>query len=228
VRRPAEASGPVDAVIFDMDGLLLDSERLSREALVRAGAAMGYRVTDAFYRLTIGAPADRCRELLRHEFGPDCPAERLQAAHEACLHEMVAAGRLAIKEGATELLDQLDRGRRKRAIATSSSAARARLHLRAVGLDRRFDEIVTRDDVARGKPAPDLFLEAARRLAIAPARCLVLEDSFNGVRAAEAAGMRVVMVPDLLDADAEMRRTAQRVVRTLHEIGACLVDLENA
>jgi beta-phosphoglucomutase-like phosphatase (HAD superfamily) len=84
--------------------------------------------------------------------------------------------------------------------------------------------VVTRDDVARGKPYPDLFLEAARRLGVPPARCLAFEDSYNGVRAAAAAGVPVVMVPDLLQATPEMHAVALRVFGSLHEVLPCISD----
>src|SRR5207302_1685493 len=115
------------------------------------------------------------------------------------------AGELRVKPGAVELLDAAESARLPRAVATSSSRAKAMHHLRAAGIVDRFDAVVTRDDVVRGKPHPDLFLRAASALAIAPARCLALEDSYNGVRAAHAAGMPVIMVPDLLPATEEMR-----------------------
>ncbi|MCQ8239493.1 HAD family hydrolase [Rhizosaccharibacter radicis] len=218
----------IDAVIFDMDGLLLDSERLAMDALVSAGTALGYDIPPAFCHLMIGAPADRCRELVTERYGADFPLERYFATQEEHLRALVAAGRLALKRGVGELLDALDRHRIPRAIATSSSRARTDHHLALVSIAARFDHIVTRDDVPRGKPNPDPFLKAASLLGVAPEGCLVLEDSFNGIRAAHAAAMRVVMVPDLLDPTEEMRGLAHRIVDSLHDVIGLIEESRHA
>jgi hypothetical protein len=121
-----------------------------------------------------------------------------------------------------EVLDYLDRENLPRALATSSSRDKALHHLDAAGIAERFDTIVTRDDVARGKPFPDLYEQAARRLRLPPRHCLALEDSYNGVRAAASAGVPVIMVPDLLPPTAEMQ---QLCVAVLHDLHAVLVWL---
>ena len=213
------------AVVFDMDGVLLDSETLSMEALMLAGRDIGAVMPEAFCRSLIGSPLDRCRLLVRDRYGPEFPLDRYVTCHAERLGELVAAGRLALKTGVPELLDLLDRRRLPRAIATSSDRARTLHHLELVGLLHRFDAVVTRDDVGRGKPHPEPFLTAAARLGVAPADCLALEDSHNGVRAAHAAGMRVIMVPDLLAADDEMRGLAWRVEASLHDVARLLADL---
>ena len=214
-----------EAVIFDMDGLLLDSEMLSMEALMLAGRDLGHDLPDAFCRSLIGSPLDRCRVMIGDRYGPDFPLDRYVALHAARLAELVAAGRLALKRGVPELLDALDRLRLRRAIATSSDRARTMHHLEVVGIAARFDAIVTRDDVGRGKPHPEPFLTAAARLGVAPAACLALEDSHNGVRAAHAAGMRVIMVPDLLAPDDDMREKAYRIEASLHDVERFLEGL---
>ncbi|MBB3172375.1 HAD superfamily hydrolase (TIGR01509 family) [Endobacter medicaginis] len=208
----------IDAVIFDMDGLILDTETLAMDALVSAGAELGYDMPRSFCHLMIGAPADRCRELVVERYGADFPLERYFELQEIHLRRLVDAGRMQLKRGVLELLDWLDAQGIRRAIATSSSRARTDHHLGLMGIAQRFEHIVTRDDVTRGKPNPDPFLTAAKKLGIAPAHCLVLEDSFNGIRAAHAAGMRVIMVPDLLDPTDEIRGLAHRVVPSLHDV----------
>ncbi|WP_159349598.1 HAD family hydrolase [Roseomonas harenae] len=214
----AQDTQPIEAVIFDMDGLLLDTETLAMDALVTAGDALGYDMPREFCHLMIGAPADRCRALVVEKYGAEFPLARYFETQEEHLRALVDTGRMTMKKGVVELLDDLDRRGIRRAIATSSSRARTEHHLGLVGIAQRFAHIVTRDDVARGKPNPDPFLKAAELLGVAPAACLVLEDSYNGVRAAHAAGMRVIMVPDLLDPTEEMRGTAHRVVQDLHDV----------
>jgi HAD superfamily hydrolase (TIGR01509 family) len=117
-----------------------------------------------------------------------------------------------------ELLDFLKARKVPCAVATSSARDKADHHLQAAGIARCFDAIVTRDEVARGKPFPDLYRHAAQRLGAAAESCLALEDSYNGVRAAAAAGMPVVMVPDLLPPTEEMESLCHAILADLHEV----------
>ena len=112
---------------------------------------------------------------------------------------------VALKAGVVELLDHLDALGLPAAIATSSNPAMVERNLAQHGLTGRFKAIVARGDYEHGKPAPDPFLKAAERLGVAPEHCLALEDSHNGVRAAHAAGMMTIMVPDMLAATEEMQ-----------------------
>lgn len=216
---------PVEAVIFDMDGLLLDTESLAMAALVSAGQALGYDMKEEFCYLMIGAPADKCRALVTEKYGSDFPLERYFTTQEVHLRDLVEAGKMQLKTGVIEILDELDQRGLKRAIATSSSRSRTDHHLQLAGIGHRFEHIVTRDDVTRGKPNPDPYLKAAALLGVAPERCLALEDSYNGVRAAVAAGMRVIMIPDLLPATDEMHVVAHKIVQNLHEAVTALQQL---
>ncbi|MFT8674859.1 MAG: HAD family phosphatase [Acetobacter sp.] len=209
---------PVHGVVFDMDGLLLDSETLAMDALVAAGHDLGHDVPMAFCRRMIGVPADGCRKLVRDTYGADFPLERFFEQQEVRLRDFVDTGRLALKNGVLPLLDLLDRRGLPRAIATSSSRYRAEHHLRLVGLDTRFDAIVTRDDVSRGKPDPEPYLKAAKAIGVAPHACLALEDSHSGAMAAHAAGIRVIVVPDLLEPTPDVRARALAIVQDLHAV----------
>lgn len=191
------------AVVFDMDGVLFDSERLHRDAARDAALEFRRDLPDAVFQSLIGGtwPDNRVR-LLDH-FGADFAVDDFEAAWSR-QYRLRAADGPALKPGVLEMLALLDRLGLKRSIATSSSHEAVRRNLAAHGLDGRFDAVVARGDYARGKPAPDPFLLAAERIGAAPEFCLALEDSPRGVRAAASAGMAVVMVPDLVPAcDAE-------------------------
>lgn len=208
----------VDGVIFDMDGLLIDTERLAMRGLANAAVDMAVDAPESFHHAMIGVSADRCRGLVQERFGPDFPADAYLATASRHMDRLVEAGQLRLKPGVLELLSHLEQLGLPKAVATSSSRLKAGRHLRDVGILDRFDAVVTRDDVARGKPHPDLFLRASQELGLPPGRCLVLEDSYNGVRGASAAGATVIMVPDLLPATEEMRTRCAMIAPDLHAV----------
>jgi HAD superfamily hydrolase (TIGR01509 family) len=205
------------AVIFDMDGLLFDTETLYQEAIVRAAAEGGHEVAPEIFNRTVGLPWAQSRAMLLSYFGEAFPVDEFQEAWVRHFW-VIAETRLALKPGALELLDTLDQLRLPRAIATSSSRRTVERHLTAHNLIGRFGEIVGHGDYEKGKPAPDPFLKAAERLGVEPEACLALEDSYNGVRSASSAGMMTIMVPDLLEPTDEIRVLSTFVVRDLHEV----------
>ena len=211
----------IAAVVFDMDGLLIDSEVLVRAGIQRAAREVGHDFPDALFARTIGRSDAAYLASVREHFGPDFPMERFREAEARGIAAELAGG-IALKTGVVELLDHLDRLSLPRAVATSSLRASAERHLGEHGLFERFDAVVTREDTVDHKPHPAPYLEAARRLGMDPAACLALEDSHNGVRAAHAAGMMTVMVPDLLDASEEMRGLTVHIAQSLHAVRALL------
>ena len=215
-RRPA-------AVIFDMDGLIFDTERLYRDSMMAAAEQHGRELPLSIFTSMIGGTGESTKQILADHFGPGFDLETYMAQTWTHFHEMADAD-LALKAGVAELLDLLDRRRTPRAIATSSKRDIVDHHLGAHHLAGRFDTVVAQGDYARGKPHPDPYLEAARRLGVAPELCLALEDSHNGVRAASSAGMMTIMVPDLLDPTEEMHTLCVRIARDLHEVCALLAD----
>ena len=205
------------AVIFDMDGLLFDTEALWQEALLAAAAEAGHAIPDEVYNGSLGVRRSQCGPLFRSHFGEDFRFEDFHADWRRHFW-LVAENRPAMKPGVLELLDALDQLRLPRAIATSSSRATVDRHLTAHGLTARFDAIVCRGDYENGKPAPDPFLKAAERLGVEPRLCLALEDSHIGVRSAAAAGMMTVMAPDLMAPTEDTRALCVLVVHDLHEV----------
>lgn len=205
------------AVIFDMDGLLFDTEALWQEALLSAAAEAGHAVPDEVYNKSIGIRRSHTRPLFLSHFGEAFAFDDFHASWTRHFWR-IAESKLPVKPGALELLETLDQLRLPRAIATSSSRTTVERHLTAHGLMHRFDHIVCRGDYENGKPAPDPFLKAAERLEIEPRLCLALEDSHVGVRSASAAGMMTVMVPDLLEPTAEVCALCVLVARDLHHV----------
>lgn len=204
------------AVIFDMDGLLLDSEPLYRVTWQTAAAELGFPIDDVFFRRFVGRGNDEAERILIERFGEALPLEEFRIRWRRDFDERLARAPLARKIGAVELLDRLDARGIPLALATSSPRAMA---LQCLGdLVTRFVAFAFGDDVKRTKPAPDLFLLAAARLGFEPADCLVLEDSEPGVRAARAAGMDVILVPDLIEPSPKIASMAMRVCKSLHDV----------
>jgi HAD superfamily hydrolase (TIGR01509 family) len=205
------------AVIFDMDGLLFDTEALWQEALLSAAAEDGHEIPDEVFNRSIGVRRSQCRGLFLSHFGEDFPFDDFHANWSRHFW-LIAENKLSLKPGALELLEILDQFKLPRAIATSSSRTTVDRHLASHRLINRFDQIICRGDYENGKPAPDPFLKAAERLGVEPRLCLALEDSHVGVRSASAAGMMTVMVPDMLEPTDELRALCVLVARDLNQV----------
>jgi beta-phosphoglucomutase-like phosphatase (HAD superfamily) len=205
------------AVVFDVDGLIFDTEPLYRGAMISAARESGHDMKLEVYHSIIGLSVEATRALLSEHFGRRFDFEVFWATASKQFYEM-AGSQLYLKAGVVDLLDVLDDLYLPRAIATSSSREDVRYHLAQHGLLERFQIIIAQGDYVRGKPNPDPFLKAAEQLGVEPALCLALEDSYNGVRAASNAGMMTIMVPDLLAATAEMEKLCVCIVRDLHQV----------
>ena len=183
----------IQGVIFDMDGLMFDSERIWSICWEPALAKFGLPCKDG-----------SC-DVLRRFYGEDCPAmgiveELYRLAYEAFNKPVPKM------PGLDELLAWLDEHHIPMAVASSSPMTVIEGHLEHWGLGHYFKAVISGEQLTRSKPAPDIFLLAARKLGTEPAKTMVLEDSYNGVRAGAAGGFVTVMVPDLSPATDEMRR----------------------
>ncbi|CAH2601747.1 HAD family phosphatase [Rhodovastum atsumiense] len=207
----------IAAVVFDMDGTLIDSESIYRAALVQAMEALGRTVDEAFLHAITGLPGPEITLRIRARYGEDFPFAAFHR-HYVARRDTLAGDGIPLRPGAAEALRFVAGLGLPIALATSSMRASALGHLRRLEILAHFTAVVTRDDVVRSKPHPDLFLKAAALLGVAPADCLAVEDSVAGVTAALAAGMMTVMVPDLVMPDAEMRRACVAVHGSLHEL----------
>jgi len=208
---------PVEAVIFDMDGTLLDSEAVYIAGMQEAARTVGLALPIELCHAMVGVPSHECNLMLEEHYGPGFDLARFRGHFSASVQRQMS-DRVPMKPGVVELLDFLRAKGLPLAIATSAGRATAERNLGRAGLLDRFEVLATRDDVEHPKPAPDLYLEAARRLGVAPARCVAFEDSSIGIVAAHGAGMRAVMVIDILPPTEEARAKCFHVAQDLHEV----------
>jgi HAD superfamily hydrolase (TIGR01509 family) len=208
---------PVEAVIFDMDGTLIDSEAIYTVGLQNAARALGHDLPLALCHATVGITGPERERMLQEHLGPTFDLAAFRSHFSTSVRQQMSE-RVPLKAGVVELLDFLAMKGLPLAIATSARRSTAERNLGRAGLLDRFRTLATRDDVERTKPAPDLYLEAARRLDIAPQRCVAFEDSSIGVLAAHAAGMQTVMVIDILPPTDEARAKCLHVAQDLHEV----------
>lgn len=218
----------IRAVVFDMDGLMLDTEPIYKVAWQAASAELGHDLEDDFYATFVGRPNDDCERLLLERFGAQFPLDRFRARWRELWDADATANGIRTKPGLLELLALLDRLTIPFAIATSSEATETEFCLRAAGLDGRFPVCVTRDQIAHGKPAPDIYLEAARRLQTDPAQCVALEDSEAGILSASRAGMVPLLIPDGAPPSPAASNTAFRVLPSLAHVPDVLTELLGA
>jgi beta-phosphoglucomutase-like phosphatase (HAD superfamily) len=211
---------PPQAIIFDMDGLMLDSEAIYQRAWQQALTGLGYACDAQTYLQLVGRSNRAAEQLMQARFGPSFPIESFREAWLDHWRHQVTNQGIPYKPGLLELLDLLECHAIPKAVGTSSHGQEAELSLK--GLQSRFAHVVTVDQVTTGKPAPDIFLLAARKLGVPPSHCWVLEDSDAGVEAAAIANMTVIMVPDLQAPSAQSQQWAARIVDSLHDVCALI------
>ena len=212
-----ERSG-YDAVIFDMDGVIFDSERVYRQCWFELAEKYGLADIGTPYNASIGTTYARTREIMLAAYGADFPYDAYAKEAMSVYHEKYDGGRLPLKAGVRELLRYLKSANRKIALASSTERRIVEKQLAWAGLLTYFDSLVCGDMVKRSKPAPDIFLKACEMLDAEPARAYAIEDSYNGIRAAAAGGLRPIMVPDLLPATEEMYALAETVLPELDSV----------
>lgn len=215
--QPSQPGHFPQAVIFDMDGLMIDTEIIYHHAWQLAAAELGYTIDDELFKGLIGVRTDECEAVISAHLGTDFPLADFQTRWMARWEELAETQGIQRKPGLTELLEMLDTLALPKAVATSSTLAEAERSLRLSDLARHFEIVVTGDQVTHGKPAPDIFVEAARRLNVPPADCFAFEDSNAGALAAHRAGMRVYVVPDLVPPDPTTRDVAAEIFASLHD-----------
>ena len=196
----------IKAVIFDMDGLILDTEKLLVKYWCQAANEAGFPMQRE-HALNIRSLARKFAiPYLQGEFGEDFDYVSIRSRRMELMSQALERDGLQLKKGICELLEYLKQSGIPSAVATATDYERAKAYLTRVGIFDSFDKIVCATMVESGKPAPDIYLYAAEQLGLPPCECMALEDSPNGVRSAAAAGCVTVMVPDLTQPDEELSR----------------------
>jgi HAD superfamily hydrolase (TIGR01509 family) len=215
----------IRAALFDMDGLLFDTENLFLSCSRETKQELGYTIPEELHVEAIGRTFEDTKRIFLEHLGQDFPLETfLQKNHQRVYAHIERYG-MPIKPGAVPLLKELRRRGIKTLLVSSSSTWMIEKNLKAADMEGFFDLIVSGEEVEHGKPAPDIFLLAADRARLAPGECLVLEDSNNGAKAGVAAGMRTVMVPDIKPPLPEVEVEVYKVCKTLEEVRQILPSL---
>lgn len=203
-------SSRIRAVIFDMDGTLLDSERLSHKAWDAAAREIGEQVTWETFLKMVGHRSVDCMRILQNEIGRKLPAEQIIESTRKHYAALVNAG-VPLMPGAREIFDFAREQRWKIGIATSTRRESTQAKLEHAGLWQHVDAATCGDEVFRGKPDPEIYLATAKKLGVPAENCLAVEDSPTGFRAAHAAGCLTVLIPDLVAPTPDVLRDAASV-----------------
>lgn len=212
------------AVVFDMDGIIFDSERLIIECWKEVADKYGIADIERACEACLGVNATETREIFKSFYGQDFPYDEYKKEMSEMFHSRYDGGRLPVKVGVKELLQYLKEQGKKVGLASSTRSMVVKQELTDAGLIKYFDVVVGGDMVTRSKPQPDIFLKACEELGVKSEEAFAIEDSYNGIRAASAGKLRPLMVPDLMPVTEEMQELAECVFETLLDVREFLKD----
>ncbi len=208
----------IRAVVFDMDGVIFDTEKLTVSFWQKVSEELGCVNVTSHFREFMGLNPVYHRRLFLDRFGEDFPYDEFIQCVRSRSAEHIEKNGVPVKPGLYELLDYLKQNGYLIAVATSTRHATVLKHFTKAGITEYFDGIICGDMVEKSKPNPDIYLKAADVLKVAPQDCMALEDSANGLTAAYRAGMKTVMVPDLIQPTPELRKMLFACVSSLHDV----------
>jgi len=216
----------IAAVIFDMDGLMFDTERIAVKTFVEAAERLEMPIPAEYIVGIVGMDHRRADAYISERMGGHYPLHEVGRLADEIRADYIRERGLPVKEGLFELLDFLKKIGLKCAVATSTHRPIAEENLKIAGVIDRFDTVVCGDDITNGKPDPDIFLLAAGRLAVPPERCMVLEDSQAGLTGAARAGMMPVLIPDIKDPYEDVKDIIFTRLPSLHEVIGLIGELK--
>lgn len=206
------------AVVFDMDGLMFDTERVFVKAWDYAGEKMGLGKTGYMVLKTLGVNVNASKQIWIEEFGDRYNEEDLRKYSKEFINDYYSKNKVPIKKGLYVLLDYLRENGYKLAVASSTKRSEVEQHLKNAGVFDYFEAVICGDMVEKSKPEPEIYLKACEALGVEPTEALALEDSRNGLLSAYRAGMKVIMVPDLWEADEEVKGFLWKMCNDLEEV----------
>ncbi len=217
----------VTAVIFDLDGVLIDTESVAQKSWYQAAKDFGFEFSAELYADMVGRPVELCRELIKPNLPEGINIDEYMHRSEHLYTDTMERDGVQLIQGVPDLLKWIEQSGLAVAIATSSQRDNAHKKIQMAGLQGKIEIIVTCDDVKHSKPAPDIFLLAAQRLGHPIDQCVVIEDSEAGVLAAHAAGAIPMMLPGTVDPSANARRVAFTILHSLYEVPAIMRGIEH-
>ena len=206
------------AVIFDMDGVIFDTEKVYLDIWIEVFEKYGYKMTKELYVNVMGTGRKNVIKTFLENFGDDLPIEKMYEEKDNQLFYIIENQGIPLKEGVKELFSMLKEKNYKIALATSAKRERVEKQIKDKWLKESFDAIVCGDDVEKGKPSPDIFLKAAKEIDVEPENCFVVEDSPAGIKAAFSGGMKGIHMEDLKAADEDILKYCEKNFKNLQEI----------
>lgn len=208
----------IRGAVFDMDGLMFDTEAMMNRGWQKAGKKFGIVIPESFILSLMGMIEQNIKNEFLQKFGSGFPYDELRKFQLACVEKEVEEFGVPLKAGLLDLLDFLKENAISAAVATSTERARAEKLLEKAGITHFFDSVICGDMVERGKPDPDIYLKSAGALRLKPEECIGLEDSKNGIIAVQRSGMTAVLIPDLLEPDTVMKQAADVQLQDLSQV----------
>ena len=208
----------IKAVLFDMDGVIFDTERAYLDTWIKVFCKYGYEMKKEIYISVMGTGRKNVKKTFVNIFGEDLPIEDMYKEKDQLLAKIIDEGKVPLKSGAEEILLYLKESGYKIALATSAKRDRVDKQVNMAGIGKYFNAIVSGDDVSNGKPDPEIFLKAADKLGVLPEECIVIEDSPAGIEAAFNGHMYGIHVEDLKEADEVIKKYCFKNFRNLLQI----------
>lgn len=207
-----------EAAIFDMDGLLLDSEKLCMECFLESCRSVGFGADPAIYINCIGSNVDRTKEILIEGYGDSFPYDEIHSLWKKFYLEEVYEKPVPLKQGAKELLRKISDFGVPIGIATSTPYDLALIKLKNSRIFEYFEFVIAGDQVSKSKPDPEIYFAAAQKHKVGVEQCIAFEDSENGVRAAYSAGVTVIQVPDIVEPTDNLKSLGHKIVDSLCDV----------